>query len=595
MSNYRLVDLLDMAAMQKLAEATYRVAGLPISIIDAFDGSILVAAGWQDICVKFHRANPTSHAQCISSNITTREHQAGGMLKYKCKSGLWHIGIPIKVGRRNLAIMYLSQFFFEGETPDRKFYIRQAHKFGYDTKSYLKALDRVPFFSHSQVNKIISYDKVLARFISDLAEQSSRKLEAEEGLRVAQAQLEQRVRERTVELGRANEQLKLSESEKSLILNSTLDLVTYRDPDMKILWANRVATAAMNIPLEELKKRSCWEVWHLRNKPCKNCPVVLARETGLPQKAEIRSPDGREWFVRAYPIKNDNGSLIGLAEFALDITERKKAESELQEYRKELEQRVEERTSKLSQANYKLKSLIVKRRETEQELKASQEQLRNLYAHIQALTEKERESVAREIHDELGQVLTALKMDLFWVKARLSDDNPLLIDRINSDLELVDKTIQTIKSIIIELRPATLDHLGLGPTIEWQAAEFENRHGISCSVLVRPRDISVDAALSIALFRLFQEALTNISRHAQATKVAASLSKTNGRIRLEIKDNGVGIADESLAKPQSFGLLGMRERVHQFNGSIIIKGYPNKGTMVLVTIPLARSSKKQAS
>ena len=88
---------------------------------------------------------------------------------------------------------------------------------------------------------------------------------------------------------------------------------------------------------------------------------------------------------------------------------------------------------------------------------------------------------------------------------------------------------------------------------------------------------------------------SNISRHAQATKVAASLSKTNGRIRLEIKDNGVGIADESLAKPQSFGLLGMRERVHQFNGSIIIKGYPNKGTMVLVTIPLARSSKKQAS
>jgi signal transduction histidine kinase/ligand-binding sensor protein len=581
--------------MQKLAEATYRVAGLPISIIDAFDGSILVAAGWQDICVKFHRANTKSHAQCIGSNMAILERQAGGLLKYKCKSGLWHIGIPIKVSKRNLAIMYLSQFFFEGEIPDREFYIRQAKKYGYDPAAYLKALERVPFFSRSRVNKIVSYNKVLARFISDLAKQSSRKLEAEEGLRAAHSQLEQRVMERTVELGLANEQLKLSEAEKSLILNSTLDLVTYRDSDMKILWANRVATAAMKMPLEELKKRSCWEVWHQSKKPCTDCPVVLARETGLPQKAEIRSPDGRVWFIRAYPITNENGSLLGLAEFALDITERKKAESELQEYRKELEKRVEERTSKLSLANNKLKSLIIKRRETELELKASREQLRNLYAHIQALTEKERESVAREIHDELGQVLTALKMDLFWIRARLSDDNPVLVDRINSDLELVDKTIQTIKSIMIELRPATLDHLGLGPTIEWQAAEFEKRHGIKCSVLVRPRDISVDASLSIALFRLFQEALTNISRHAHATKITASLCKTNGRLRLEIKDNGVGIDDKSLAKPQSFGLLGMRERVHQFNGSILIKGYPNKGTMVSVTIPLARSSRKKTS
>ncbi|MFH1985083.1 MAG: response regulator [Pseudomonadota bacterium] len=164
--------------------------------------------------------------------------------------------------------------------------------------------------------------------------------QAEEALRTAHAGLERRVGERTAELRAANEQLagqieerkrieeglRIAEKEKSLLLNSTLDLVVYHDTDMRILWANRVAATSIDMEPDELVGRCCWELWHQRSEPCSGCPVLLARDTGEPQTAQIRSPGGRVWFIRGYPIKNDSGRLIGMAEFCLDITERVKAE-----------------------------------------------------------------------------------------------------------------------------------------------------------------------------------------------------------------------------------------------------------------------------
>lgn len=165
--------------------------------------------------------------------------------------------------------------------------------------------------------------------------------EAEEALRGAHAELERRVEERTAELKAANVRLveeveerkkvekglRRAEEEKSLLLNSTMDLVVYHALDMRILWANRVAADSVNMTQDELKGRYCWEIWHQRSEPCIGCPVLLARETGLPHMAELFSPDGRAWFIRGYPLKDDQGRLMGLAEFCLDITERKRSEA----------------------------------------------------------------------------------------------------------------------------------------------------------------------------------------------------------------------------------------------------------------------------
>jgi signal transduction histidine kinase/ActR/RegA family two-component response regulator len=184
MSDYRLSDLLDLSIVQKMAESHYRAAGMPIGIIDAIDGSILVGSGWQDICSRFHRTHPVALTRCQESdNYIKGRLIEGEACHYKCKNGLWDIGVPIVVASTHLATMFLGQFFYEGEAPDRQFFIRQAHEFGFDVDGYLKALDAVPVFSREKVDTILEYDKALVRFIADLAERSLSKIKAEETIR----------------------------------------------------------------------------------------------------------------------------------------------------------------------------------------------------------------------------------------------------------------------------------------------------------------------------------------------------------------------------------------------------------------------------
>ena len=171
MSGYQLSDLLDITIIQKMAEAHYRAAGMPIGIIDAIDGSIIVASGWQDICVKFHRANPLSLQRCRQSDDYIKNRLAlGEACHCKCKNGLWDIGVPIVVAGDHLATMFLGQFFYEGEVPDGEFFIQLAHEFGFETDAYLAALDQVPVFSREKVNYVLEYDKALASFLADLAQ-----------------------------------------------------------------------------------------------------------------------------------------------------------------------------------------------------------------------------------------------------------------------------------------------------------------------------------------------------------------------------------------------------------------------------------------
>ncbi len=186
MNNYSFSDLIDLTIVQKLAEANYRAAGMPIGIIDAVDGSVCVASGWQDICASFHRANPKSLERCMESEKYVKGHLLDGeFCKYKCKNGLWDIAIPIMVDGVHLSTMIMGQFFHENEIPDREFFIRQGVEFGFDQESYLAALDRVPVFSREKVDMILFYNKALAEFIGDLAGRSLRQMRAEEELLLA--------------------------------------------------------------------------------------------------------------------------------------------------------------------------------------------------------------------------------------------------------------------------------------------------------------------------------------------------------------------------------------------------------------------------
>lgn len=228
---------------------------------------------------------------------------------------------------------------------------------------------------------------------------------------------------------------------------------------------------------------------------------------------------------------------------------------------------------------------IAERKRTEEELNKSYKQLRDLSAHLQSVREDERTTVAREIHDELGQALTALKLDISWLSKRLPKREIRLLNKAQEMSKLTDMTIQKVKKISTELRPGLLDDLGLASAIEWQAEEFQKRTGIKCKVRIEPKDIILDEDRSTSIFRIYQETLTNVARHANATVVRVDLKETAGMLRLNVSDNGKGITEKQISNPKSFGLLGIRERVYLWTGKVKIKGVRGKGTSVIVSIP----------
>jgi PAS domain S-box-containing protein len=225
------------------------------------------------------------------------------------------------------------------------------------------------------------------------------------------------------------------------------------------------------------------------------------------------------------------------------------------------------------------------RKRAEEELRSSREQLRALSAHLQSVREEERALIAREIHDELGQELTGLKMDLSWLIKRLPSDQGLLVKKTESMSKLLDNTIQLVRRISTKLRPGVLDDLGLTAAIEWQAQDFRNRTGIECEFNSNVREVDLDQDRSTTVFRILQETLTNVARHASATYVNIFLEEEATSLVLVVEDNGRGITESEASDPKSLGLLGMRERALVFGGQVEIRGTPGRGTAVTLKIP----------
>ena len=236
-------------------------------------------------------------------------------------------------------------------------------------------------------------------------------------------------------------------------------------------------------------------------------------------------------------------------------------------------------------AGYAIYRDITATKRAERALQHSLEQLRSLAARLHAAREEERTRLAREIHDELGQVLTAIKIDFAALLRALPTDEEPVTQRSQSILRLLDEAIQSIQRIATELRPAILDDLGLGAALEWIAEDFQTRTGTNVEVSLPDPDIDIDRAGATALFRIVQEALTNVARHAAATQVDVRLVKENGDLILEVRDNGKGVSEEELSARTSLGILGMRERALLLGGTLTISGTPGNGTTVRVRMP----------
>jgi signal transduction histidine kinase len=225
------------------------------------------------------------------------------------------------------------------------------------------------------------------------------------------------------------------------------------------------------------------------------------------------------------------------------------------------------------------------RRRAEERLRESHEQLRTLSIYLQYVREEERIRIAREVHDELGQALTGLKLQLAWLTHRLPRKLTSLREKARDMAGCIDQTIESVRRIATELRPGVLDNAGLQAAIEWQANQFETQTGIQCRVQADIKETVLDQDLNTAFFRIFQEALTNVKRHAQASHVDVRLMETGGYLVMQVKDNGCGISQAEIHNTKSIGLIGMRERANLVGGEVRVRGEAGKGTTVSVRIP----------
>jgi signal transduction histidine kinase len=248
-------------------------------------------------------------------------------------------------------------------------------------------------------------------------------------------------------------------------------------------------------------------------------------------------------------------------------------------------------TARLENMVAKLRREVAERIRTGQELQKSQESLRQLAAYQEQVKEDERKRIAREIHDDLGQNLMALRIEVSILQVKTADAHPLLHEKITFALHHIDNTIKAVRTIINNLRPSVLD-LGLHAAIEWQVNEFSRRTGITCTIANNDdaTDFELDDQRATALFRILQESLTNVARHAQASYVEVALQRQDDMFRMRIRDDGVGIYPGCRRKPNSFGLLGIGERVSMLGGDFSVDGGPGEGTVLCISIPIEKET-----
>lgn len=351
---------------------------------------------------------------------------------------------------------------------------------------------------------------------------------------------------------RAEREAILANTELTQIFDTAADAMRVVDRNFNMLRVNETFARLSGVKKEEAIGRKCYEAFWGPLCHTEQCPLTrILGDTDIyhvEYDSEKVRTDGIRipCIVSATPFREPDGELIGIVEDFKDISERK---------------------------------------QSERKLMRSHERLRDLTSHLQVVREEERALIAREIHDELGQSLTALKMDVHWLRHRLPAEEQSLIEKTHRMSDLIDRTVQSVRKICAQLRPGLLDDFGLSAAIEWEAGEFAKRTDIECIVLSDPEDMVLSKGVSTAIFRIFQETLTNIARHANATKVEIILKRQGDRVEMRVADNGRGITEEEILNPGSFGITGMRERVDYLGGDLHISGNRN-GTTVSVTIPI---------
>ena len=349
---------------------------------------------------------------------------------------------------------------------------------------------------------------------------------------------------------RAEEELREREAHYRTLIDNTPDIIAGFDRDGRYLFVNSSIAKASKLKPEEFIGKKMHEVGFSEEQTrFRGDAIRKVFDTHTPFETEFafEGVGGKavyDW--RVYPVLDSDENVLSVFSISRNITERKLSEDAL---------------------------------------RSSMEQLHTLTTRLENVREEERKSISREVHDELGQVLTALRMDLMSLKKAGATSEKVVEQKVESMLELTASATKTVQTISARLRPGMLDDLGLVAAIEWQMEDFEKRSGIHCGVNLPDSVLLLDNQRSTALFRILQETLTNVARHAQARNVIVSLTDSPDEVILRVNDDGIGIPDGRVNDPTSYGLLGIRERLHQYEGSCTIQKGESGGTEVTIQLP----------
>lgn len=374
-----------------------------------------------------------------------------------------------------------------------------------------------------------------------------------------------------------------------LILESTGEGIYGIDLRGRCIFINEAGAKMLGYTPDEVLGRSMHYLIHHSHAdetlmPVHECRIYKAFKEGHGIRVDnevLWRRDGSSFPAEyaSYPIR-DGDSVVGAVVTFNDITERKRTERLLQEAHDQLERRVRERTAELTAAH--------------DNLRQSHESLRRLSAHLNSVREEERRHIARDIHDDLGAALTALQLDMNWLRQRLAGDETLA-GKLDDMLEVGSEAMSAVRRILNDLRPGVLDHLGLWPALETLLQEFQRRSGIACRYVCPPavERCRLGRDAEIALYRIVQEVLTNVSRHAGARSVQLVACTEGDALTLRIADDGQGMRVPP--QPTSFGLLGMRERTLALGGRLNIVSSPGEGTTVVLCLPGVVAGQQGAS
>ena len=370
------------------------------------------------------------------------------------------------------------------------------------------------------------------------------------------------------------------------ILDNLIEHVVIHDMELKVLWANKSACISVELELEQVVSRFCYEIWAKRSIPCEDCPVSRSRRTGTPQSIEKRTPDGRCWQISASPMFDTDGQITAMVELTLDVTKRVQAEEDLKRIQIDQEHLIKKRTHDLIRLNEKLKKEIEDRKKTEMILRRQKDYIHQLAMELSKAEDRERQRIAELLHGDLQQMLAYLKLKFHKLKISETEVNKEDIDTISDH---IDNCIERCRNLSHELKPFVLQNKNFISALEWVCRHMKEHYELDVSLQATDVLEIPSPVLSSLLIRSIREILFNVVKHSGGKKAFIQVHAEDRQLLITTKDNGIGCDPDVLrakrANNSAFGLSDIEDRVSFLGGYMDVETAPGRGFSVKLWVP----------